>query len=94
MWNSIVNTNLNGHVKWDGNDGIEDNGVGKEYEHSDDGGTLNVLWDYDSLPRQIRLEIVTDQTFPEGRSHSTKAANWQKKKYDLWEKKEKKALSG
>lgn len=70
-----LQTNLNGHVEWYGNDSIKDNGIGEKHKHSDDGGSLNVLWNDDSLPRQIRLKVVANQTFPERCSNRAAAAN-------------------
>lgn len=75
--------NLNGHVKRDRNDSIQDDGVGEKNKHSYDGGTLNVLWHDDSLPGQVRLKIITDEAFPDGSGHGTKATNRQQKEHNL-----------
>lgn len=76
-------TNLNRHVERDRHDGVQDDGVREEDEHPDDGGALEMLRCDDALPRQIRLKVIPDETFPNGCRHRAEAANRQQKEHNL-----------
>lgn len=76
-------TNLDRHVERDRDDCVEDDCVGEEDEHADDGGALDVIRHDDPLPGQVGLEVVADQSLPECGCYRAKAAHGEQEKDDL-----------
>lgn len=80
---NLISTDLNRHVERDRYDSVQNDSIGEEHQHSNDGGTLDVLWHHDFLPRQIRLEIVSYETLPNSCGDGAKATNRQQKENNL-----------